>query len=119
MHQAATEAGEDPDRVSFTRTLRVVRCQVSDQAAFSPADSSPPFGARWLSCASDCFRFGVGDTTLASSNGRCPVGRSNAPITVIQTRRPNRPSSIVAATKTTSQKRTSGLKSPALGLANE
>lgn len=36
MHQAATDAGEDPDRLSFTRTLRVVRRQVSDQAAFSP-----------------------------------------------------------------------------------
>lgn len=36
MHQAAAEANEDPDRISFTRTLRVVRRQVSDQAAFSP-----------------------------------------------------------------------------------
>jgi hypothetical protein len=36
MHQAAREAGHDPDRISFTRSLRVVRRQVTDQAAFSP-----------------------------------------------------------------------------------
>jgi hypothetical protein len=37
MHQAALD-GEalDPDRLSFTRALRVVRRQVTDQAAFSP-----------------------------------------------------------------------------------
>lgn len=36
MHQAAVGIGEDPDRISFLRTLRVVRRQVTDQAAFSP-----------------------------------------------------------------------------------
>jgi IS4 transposase len=36
MHQAAREGDHDPDRISFTRSLRVVRRQVTDQAAFSP-----------------------------------------------------------------------------------
>jgi len=36
MHQAAAQAGTDPDRLSFTRSLRVVRRQVPAQAAFSP-----------------------------------------------------------------------------------
>lgn len=36
MCQAADEAGHDPDRLSFTRSLRVIRRQVTDQADFSP-----------------------------------------------------------------------------------
>lgn len=36
MHQAALDAELDPDRLSFTRTLRVARRQVTTQAAFSP-----------------------------------------------------------------------------------
>jgi IS4 transposase len=34
--QAADHAGIDPDRLSFIRSLRVIRRQVTDQAAFSP-----------------------------------------------------------------------------------
>lgn len=34
--RAATEADIDPDRVKFTRTLRIVRRRVADPAAFSP-----------------------------------------------------------------------------------
>jgi hypothetical protein len=41
MHQAATEGDHDPDRISFTRSLRVVRRQVTDQAAFSPRKTHP------------------------------------------------------------------------------
>jgi hypothetical protein len=41
MHHAATGAGVDPDRVSFTRTLRLVRRQVTAQAAFSPLTTDP------------------------------------------------------------------------------
>jgi hypothetical protein len=41
MHQAATTTGIDPDRVSFTRTLRLVRRQVTAQAAFSPLTTDP------------------------------------------------------------------------------
>jgi hypothetical protein len=41
MHHAATGAGIDPDRVSFTRTLRLVRRQVTAQAAFSPLTTDP------------------------------------------------------------------------------
>lgn len=36
MCHAADEAGYDPDRLSFTRTLRVIRRQVTNQADFSP-----------------------------------------------------------------------------------
>jgi hypothetical protein len=41
MHQAAREGDHDPDRISFTRSLRVVRRQVTDQAAFSPRQTDP------------------------------------------------------------------------------
>jgi transposase IS4-like protein/DDE family transposase len=34
--RAATEADIDPDRVKFTRTLRIIRRRVADPAAFSP-----------------------------------------------------------------------------------
>jgi len=36
MHQAALDAQVDPDRLSFVRSLRVVRRQLIAQAAFSP-----------------------------------------------------------------------------------
>jgi hypothetical protein len=36
MHQAALDAQTDPDRLSFTRSLRIVRRQLIAQAAFSP-----------------------------------------------------------------------------------
>lgn len=43
MHHAAASADIDPDRVSFTRTLRLVRRQVTAQGAFSSltTDQSP------------------------------------------------------------------------------
>jgi hypothetical protein len=34
--RAATEADIDPDRVKFLRTVRIIRRQVTDPAAFSP-----------------------------------------------------------------------------------
>ena len=43
--RAATEAGIDPDRVKFKRTVRVVRRRVADPAAFPPlstANASSP-----------------------------------------------------------------------------
>jgi hypothetical protein len=36
MHDTAQAAEVDPDRISFLRTLRLVRRQVADQAGFSP-----------------------------------------------------------------------------------
>jgi IS4 transposase len=36
MHQAALQAEIDPDRLSFVRSLRVVRRQVTRQAGVSP-----------------------------------------------------------------------------------
>jgi Insertion element 4 transposase N-terminal/Transposase DDE domain len=41
MHQAALDKGTDPDRVSFTRTLRLARRQVPAQAALSPLTADP------------------------------------------------------------------------------
>jgi hypothetical protein len=39
MWEAADHAGIDPDRLSFMRSLRVIRRQVTDQAGFSPSTS--------------------------------------------------------------------------------
>jgi len=39
MREAADQAELDPDRISFIRTLRVIRRQVSGQAAFSPSET--------------------------------------------------------------------------------
>jgi hypothetical protein len=36
MAEAAESAGIDPDRLSFIRSIRVVRRQINDQAAFPP-----------------------------------------------------------------------------------
>jgi hypothetical protein len=41
MHRAARDGDHDPDRISFIRSLRVVRRQVTDQAAFSPRQTRP------------------------------------------------------------------------------
>ncbi|MFD7628993.1 IS4 family transposase [Streptomyces sp. NPDC059851] len=41
MHEAARDEGCDPDRLSFTRTLRIVRRHVTGQAAFSPLPARP------------------------------------------------------------------------------
>jgi hypothetical protein len=41
MIEAADNAGVDPDRLSFIRSLNVVRRQVTDQAAFSPLTARP------------------------------------------------------------------------------
>jgi len=41
MHQAAVREGVDPDRLSFTRSLRVVRRQVPAQAGLSPRQTRP------------------------------------------------------------------------------
>ncbi|MFH8471965.1 transposase [Streptomyces sp. NPDC018000] len=46
MHQAAQQAGRDPDRISFTRTLHVVRRHVTGQAALSPLPTRPGPGTR-------------------------------------------------------------------------
>lgn len=44
MHEAASQAGRDPDRISFTRTLRIVRRHVTGQAALSPLPTHPGHG---------------------------------------------------------------------------
>jgi hypothetical protein len=41
MHQSAHASDQDPDRISFVRSLRVARRQVTDQAAFSPRQTRP------------------------------------------------------------------------------
>jgi hypothetical protein len=47
MREAADQAELDPDRISFIRALRVVRRQVTGQAAFSPSETGES------SCGSD------------------------------------------------------------------
>jgi hypothetical protein len=44
MAEAADQAELDPDRLSFTRALNIVRRQVTAQAAFSPLDPEPRDG---------------------------------------------------------------------------
>lgn len=44
MTEAAASAGLDPDRLSFLRSINVVRRQVTDQAAFSPRTAHPRRG---------------------------------------------------------------------------
>ena len=44
MTEAADQAELDPDRLSFTRTLNIVRRQVTAQAAFSPLTPHPGHG---------------------------------------------------------------------------
>jgi hypothetical protein len=41
IHRAALREGNDPDRISFIRTLRVVRRHITGQAAFSPLPAHP------------------------------------------------------------------------------
>lgn len=41
MWQAADDVEKDPDRVSFMRTIRLVRREIGDQAALSPLSTSP------------------------------------------------------------------------------
>jgi len=41
MTEAAGQAELDPDQLSFTRTLNIVRRQVTAQAAFSPLPAEP------------------------------------------------------------------------------
>ncbi len=36
MHEAADTADIDPDRLSFIRSLRLIRRHITDQAGFSP-----------------------------------------------------------------------------------
>jgi len=55
MHQAALDAGTDPDRISFTRTLRLARRQVTAQAALSPPHNWPgPCPGPWLRSGATC-----------------------------------------------------------------
>src|SRR5206468_4976750 len=55
MHQAALDAGTGPDRISFTRTLRLARRQVTAQAALSPPHGWPaPLPGHWLRSGATC-----------------------------------------------------------------
>ena len=40
IHEAADSVDIDPDRISFTRTLNIIRRQVTDPAAFSPRNDT-------------------------------------------------------------------------------
>jgi hypothetical protein len=39
MREAADQPELDPDRMSFIRALRIIRRQVTGQAAFSPSET--------------------------------------------------------------------------------
>jgi Insertion element 4 transposase N-terminal/Transposase DDE domain len=41
IREAADDIGEDPDRLSFIRAIRVIRRQVENQAGFSPLPTNP------------------------------------------------------------------------------
>jgi hypothetical protein len=43
MHEAALKVDEDPDRLSFTHSLRVIRRKLGRVVAFSP--SAPPINS--------------------------------------------------------------------------
>ncbi|MER7819997.1 IS4 family transposase [Streptomyces sp. NPDC096153] len=66
MHLAALQADRDPDRISFTRSLRVVRRQVTDQATFPPGRLTRAVKATH---AASCHRDAAGPTP-ASSNAK-------------------------------------------------
>src|SRR5262249_29680972 len=75
IHDAAVETGLDPDRLSFLRTLRVVRRSTSVPASsFSPLTTWRwPIGAPSLRLPALPSRFGVCVPTPASSSARCPT----------------------------------------------
>ena len=101
MHQAALDAGIDPDRISFTRSLRVARRQVTAQAAFSPSRLARAL-TRALAEIQRHLLTRRRAATPASSNARCPTGHSNAPSTAAAPQPSQRPTgtiTIVAATK--------------------
>ncbi len=45
--QAATEAGIDPDRVKFKRTVRIIRRRAADPAAFPPEHQQRILAGSW------------------------------------------------------------------------
>jgi hypothetical protein len=47
MHEAALAADEDPDRLSFTHTVRVIRRKLPQLAAFPPLAAGAPSMTRW------------------------------------------------------------------------
>jgi hypothetical protein len=114
MHQAALDGGIDPDRVSFTRTLRLVRRQATAQAALSPS-----WLARALTRAlAEIQRHRL--TRRPRSNPRVIKRKmSNWKLKRAQHRGPRQPSqrpitiTIVAATKTGPARRSRAPAAPA------
>jgi hypothetical protein len=47
MAEATEDLGEDPDRISFIRAIRVIRRQVDDQAGLSPSDLDHGIGVTY------------------------------------------------------------------------
>ena len=80
MHTVAADVGVDPDRLSFLRSLRVIRRQVTDQAGFPPSSVWPLRSSTPLvKSLSGCCPPGGGAPTRGSSNARCPGTASNVP----------------------------------------
>ncbi len=96
MHQAARQADQDPDRISFIRSLRVARRQVTDQAAFSPRQTRPldqSHPAELLQRLLPPRRHRANPRVIKAKS---PAGPSNAPPTGLQTTQLPRPSPSLA-----------------------
>ncbi|WP_158009708.1 transposase [Carbonactinospora thermoautotrophica] len=72
-HHAARHADQDPDRVSFTRTLRVARRHLPGRAAFPPSPGCAPQSC--VRSGSASRRRGGRAPIPAWSTARCPTGR--------------------------------------------
>lgn len=88
MHTIALQTGHDPDRISFTRTLRVARRTTRDGPGFPPQHSTPRLRRPPRSCSSSCCQTGGCAPTRAWPNASCPASPSSAPSTAT---RPSRP----------------------------
>src|SRR5208282_4509903 len=92
MHDAALQADIDPDRLSFTRSLRAARRSARTQPGFSPPSrSTAPMSTQSpRSSPSDSDHAGYAPTR-ESSSARCPTGASSDPSTATRQSRPRRP----------------------------
>jgi hypothetical protein len=90
MHSVAQAARGDPDRLSFTRTLRVARRTAVSHPGFFPLRSSTTPSVKCTpSCSSNCCRNGGSATTPARSSARCPTSSSSALSTAVRRLRLN------------------------------
>ena len=89
MHAIAVDTGHDPDRMSFTRTLRVPRRTTGSHPGFSPTTLKAAHERAAQDSSSSSSRHDAYAATLASSNARCPSSPSSAPRTETHPSRPS------------------------------